>query len=438
VVELGASQPPDPREADAAHLPHPPGLRNLAWGLTWVCYATYYLGRKGFSVAKRTLHVQYGIGESALGAIDTAYLAAYALGQFVNGYLGDRYGARRVIGYGMLLSALACVAFGSASGALFFGVFFCVNGLAQSSGWPGTTRAMAEWTTESNRGTVMAFWATCYQVGSLVAGPLAAVLLVRYGWRFAFHVPALIIAGVGVLTLLFLPERRVGPHASAPPGAPGAKLALASESAFDVERRRAQRAVLKNPTLWSFGICYFFIKYIRYALLFWLPYYLSNSFGYRDDKAALVASGFEVGGIVGVIVIGRWSDKFRRWGRSGLSAAWLAVLALMLVAYVQVGSSDALVNTCLFALIGAFLYGPDSIVSGAAAQDAGGPYAAAMATGFVDGVGSIGAIIEGLTVPLISARWGWRALFPSLVVLAACAALALVPAARRARRAAAA
>ncbi|HEX7452422.1 MAG TPA: hypothetical protein VF294_09065, partial [Polyangiaceae bacterium] len=53
--------------------------RYSAWGLTWLAYASYYFGRKGFSVVKSTLRHTLGISERALGMIDTLYLAAYAL-----------------------------------------------------------------------------------------------------------------------------------------------------------------------------------------------------------------------------------------------------------------------------------------------------------------------------------------------------------------------
>ncbi len=86
---------------------------------------------------------------------------------------------------------------------------------------------------------------------------------------------------------------------------------------------------------------------------------------------------------------------------------------------------------CLGA-VGALLYGPDSLISGAAAQDAGGPHAAAMATGFVDGVGSFGAILEGVAVPAVSQRYGWHAVFWLFVAMAVLAALALIPSVKRA------
>jgi len=394
--------------------------RYAAWGLTWLAYASYYLGRKGFSVVKSTLRHSLGVSERALGLIDTFYLAAYALGLFCSGYVGDRVGARRLITFGLAVSALCCAAFGAMNAALWFGVLFFINGLAQSTGWPGTTGAMAEWTTPQNRGTVMAFWATCYQVGSIVASDFAAYLLRRNGWRAAFFAPAACMLGVALLIFLFL--KRGGPKR---PDATG-------PAELDAETRRvAQREALHSPVLWSFGASYFFIKYVRYALLFWLPYYLHGTLGHAVDRAAYVSNAFEAGGIAGVIAIGVLSDRVRSWSRAALSMLSLLGLALALLVCSALPQHDVWLTVAALALVGALLFGPDALLSGAAAQDVGGAAAAATATGLVNGVGSLGGMLEGLSLPAISAHFGWRAMFPLLAGLALCAALALLPAARR-------
>jgi len=395
--------------------------RYAAWGLTWVAYASYYLGRKGFSVVKSTLRHSLGVSESALGLIDTFYLAAYAGGLFFSGYVGDRIGARRLIVWGLGISALCCAAFGAMNAALWFGVAFFVNGLAQSTGWPGTTRAMAEWTTPRNRGTVMAFWCTCYQVGSIIASDFAAYLLHRNGWRAAFFGPAAGMLLVALLIFLFLKrgDQQQGP-------ATPAQAALDGES-----RKAAQRAAVHNPVLWAFGASYFFIKYIRYALLFWLPYYLHDTLGHAVDHAAYVSNAFEAGGIVGVIALGMLSDRVRRWSRATLSMLSLFGLGLALLLCAALPRHDLWLTVGALALVGALLFGPDALLSGAAAQDVGGAAAAATATGLVNGVGSVGGMLEGLTLPKISAHWGWQAMFPVLAGLALCSALALIPAARR-------
>lgn len=383
------------------------------WGVTWLAYATYYLGRKGFSSSKAELENAGLLSIAAMGVIDSLYLAAYSLGQFANGTLGDRIGARRLVGYGLLATGALCAVFGSVSSAVLFAVLWGLNGLAQASGWPGTTRAMAEWTTPANRGTVMGFWSTCYQVGPFLAGPLLGVLIARFGWRAAFHVPAIILLLVALLVLLLVTR---GPR----------PLPSATSQEEDEPElvRQAQRAVVRNPLLWCYGMSYFFIKFTRYALQLWLPFYLQKQVGYAVDVANTVASAFEGGGFLGVIAIGTLSDRL---GRVALSALSLVGLSLALLGATLFVGHTTWVNVIILALIGACLFAPDSILCGAAAQDAGGAHAVSMATGFVNGVGSIGALLVGLTLPAFAKSHGWHTLWPLLVGTGLLAALCLLP-----------
>src|SRR5882672_11190910 len=86
--------------------------QSLVFALTWIAYATYYLGRKGISVCKVDLQQRFALSNVTLGYIDTGYLAAYAVGQFLWGSIGDRLGPRRLVGFGMLCAAAACALFG--------------------------------------------------------------------------------------------------------------------------------------------------------------------------------------------------------------------------------------------------------------------------------------------------------------------------------------
>jgi len=118
--------------------------RTRVFALTWLSYAAYYLTRKNFSVAKKTIQDQEGVTKAQLTHIDTAYLAAYAGGQFLWGLVADRAGARRVLAAGMLCTAAASVAFGRFSTFAPFLVIFGLNGIFQATGWSPNVKAMGQ------------------------------------------------------------------------------------------------------------------------------------------------------------------------------------------------------------------------------------------------------------------------------------------------------
>jgi sugar phosphate permease len=112
---------------------------------------------------------------------------------------------------------------------------------------------------------------------------------------------------------------------------------------------------------------------------------------------------------------------------AALSMLSIALLVPVLAGHRALGDAGAAGEVLMLALAGALLVGPESLLSGVAAQEAGGPAAAASATGFVNGLGSFGAILQVLVVPPLAARFGWTALFPVLGALALGAMVALLP-----------
>lgn len=401
-----ARPPRGPARDPEAALPFP--LRARVFALTWIAYASYYLARKNFSVVKKRLEREYELTETQLGDIDTGYLVAYTAGQFLAGLAGDRVGARRLIGFGMLLSAAACAAFGAGASMAVFAIAFAVNGIFQATGWPGTVKAMAAWFGPRERGTVMGVWTTNYQAGGLVATAVATFLLAHVGWRAAFYGPAVWVAAVGLCVLLFLPVR-AGPVAAAAPSVPAVR----------------SRDILKMPVVWRIGIAYFGLKLIRYSILFWLPYYLTTVLGYTEESAGYMSISFEVGGIAGAVGVGLMSDRVFPGRRREVASTMIALLGVALVVYRQVGALGPGANFAAMAAVGFCLFGPDALISGAAAQDLGGKEAAATAAGAINGLGSLGAILQGRVTSGIAVTHGWDALFLVYAGVALAAAVIL-------------
>jgi sugar phosphate permease len=85
------------------------------------------------------------------------------------------------------------------------------------------------------------------------------------------------------------------------------------------------------------------------------------------------------------------------------------------------------INFLSMSLIGFCLFGPDTIICGAAAQDLGGKNNVAKAAGFINGVGSVGAIFQGVVTSNVSKLHnGWNKLFYLFVALALLSSIALL------------
>ncbi len=200
---------------------------------------------------------------------------------------------------------------------------------------------------------------------------------------------------------------------------------------MDREPTHSSFSVLRSPVLWSLGAAYFCLKLIRYSILFWLPYYLNVALGYTKAQAGYQSVSFEVGGIIGSIVVGFLSDRYFPGRRRSISAIMVAALAGALLLYTYLAPLSVVLNFAGMALVGFCLFGPDTIICGAAAQDLGGKHDVAKAAGFIDGVGSIGAVFQGVLTSTVSARWGWDRLFDVFVVAALVACVALMLGKRR-------
>ena len=64
-----------------------------------------------------------------------------------------------------------------------------------------------------------------------------------------------------------------------------------------------------------------------------------------------------------------------------------------------------------FFVVGVFLFGPDSLISATASIDFGTKQGAGTATGFVNGVGSIGGILGGTLTGRITGEGNWTPIF---------------------------
>ncbi|MDR8363444.1 MFS transporter [Pseudomonas sp. JL3] len=398
------------------------------FAITWLAYAAFYFTRKAFSVAKLGIaeDPDFTLDKMAMANLDAIYLAAYAIGQFTWGILADRFGPRVVVLGGLLISAVAALVMGSFATLPIFATCMLIQGLAQSTGWSGLCKNIGSFFPAEQRGRVLGLWSSCYAFGGLVASPFAgwwAYTLIGT-WHAAFISSA---AVVGLVAVLFFIFQRNKPEDVGLP-------AVEPEPALTAEEAHAQskisvleplREILRNRTVLVLGLAYFLLKPARYAILLWGPVIVFEQMPTVGKVgAAIIPTAFELAGLLGPILLGLASDKL--FGARRMPACVLSLLALTVSLALFMGAlhtGSVLLVVALLFVMGLTLYGPDSMISGAAAIDFGTAKAGGTAAGFVNGCGSVGAILGGL-LP------GYFDSVTVFIVFAGCAlfsALVLIP-----------
>jgi MFS transporter, OPA family, glycerol-3-phosphate transporter len=367
---------------------------------TYFAYAAFYLVRKVFPLCKTTLNNEYGIGYDALANIWTAYLVGYVVGQFLCSFIGRKWGPRILLLGGLGASMAINVAFGFANTYAEFLAFMLFNGLVQAAGWPGAVGGIAEWLRRTERGTFMGFWSTNYLVGNIVVKYLGGYLLKHftdkynghYGVRYAFLGCTLVAFGIWWLIYFWQRSKPedVGLDPIVDHEHPADRAVVSSTEEHVGFREYSQ--LLLNPIIPLMGVAYFSIKFLRYALDSWLPTFL-NLQGMDVRQAAYYSSIFDWAGLAGAIGAGIALDRIfhSRWELVCLVMGLGMVVGYMTV--LQYGTNPVVLAIC-FGLVGFMLYGPDTLLCGAGAVAVAGQRNAVAVAGLVNGIGSIGPVLQ--------------------------------------------
>jgi OPA family sugar phosphate sensor protein UhpC-like MFS transporter len=402
------------------------------FGLLWTSYAAYYLCRVNFAVAQPAILREFTDWTSTqVGWIPSVYAAAYAIGQFVNGQLAERWGARKMMTVAMIIAAGTNALFSQTSSFPVMLVLWGLNGYAQSAGWSLVVKTLTNWTTVQRRGTMVGLISTCYQVGNVVSWLLAGQLCDSLDWRAAFWVPSLIMLPIAVGFAVFLrndptdvgfpPVREdLAPAPTGQPGGPAQPVARLSPA-------EVLKFTLTNRILWILGLGYFCMNSVRYAFMNWAVQYMADFHGRTIKGSAFMAVALPLIGSVGAVSAGWASDRLFGKRRAPVCALMLFALAAVCVGFVYIPQGEWILATVMLGLAGFMVYGPDMLMSGAATADVH-PAAAAAATGMTMCLGATGSIFSGAGVGWLKDRMAgeWTLVFLVLAGLAVVSALLMV------------
>jgi OPA family sugar phosphate sensor protein UhpC-like MFS transporter len=420
--------------------------RLKTFGITWLVYASYYLTRQSFSVAKVALadDPKVALSRDVWGIVDSTFLAVYSLGQFIMGPLVDRFGARLVLLAGMSLSVLTAICNGYARTATAFLVFAVLQGIAQSTGWTASNKAMSAWFSLRERGRVLGWWCTHYTAGAAFASPFAGFMMDKFGhmtmaggvekvvpfWPAAFWGPAAVLALVTVI--MFLVLRNKPEDVGLPPIE---KYHGEPETLLDDEERgqvapegswKLIGEVLSSPSIWLIAIAYFPVKLSRYSMYFWGPSFVNETLGTSAFSSTMTSACMPIGGLVGVVLAGYFSDRvFQNRRAPVIVLSLLAAASVMLIGQLHI--ENIWFMRAFFFFFGVFLYGPDSLISATAAVDYGTKRGAGAAVGFVNGIGSLGAVLGGYLPGVVTTSTDWTVFFRISLIGLVLSAIIMIP-----------
>lgn len=441
--------------------------------LTFLIYTCYHMSRKPISVVKSRLHqncseiiqppnathspndttwcswppFDQDNYKELLGAVDNAFLVAYAIGMFISGIFGERLPLRYYLSAGMLLSGLFTSLFGlgyfwNIHVLWYFVLIQICNGLVQTTGWPSVVTCVGNWFGKGRRGLIMGIWNSHTSMGNIL-GSLIAGVWVSEQWGLSFVVPGVITAAMGIITFLFLIEYPEDVDCTTPqhhgepeekqdsPEDPGNNPYCHRESSLEAattgcsKEPSAQPAAisfwgaLMIPGVIEFSLCLLFAKLVSYTFLYWLPLYIFNVAHFSAKEAGDLSTLFDVGGITGGILAGLISDY--TGGRATTCCVMLILAAPMLFLYNHFGQSGIASSIVMLIVCGALVNGPYALITTAVSADLGthqslkgNSKALSTVTAIIDGTGSIGAALGPLLAGLISPT-GWNNVFYMLI-----------------------
>jgi ACS family hexuronate transporter-like MFS transporter len=229
-------------------------------GLAFLATVINYLDRQTLSVAAPVLIEQFHMSNVAYSRVLFGFLLAYTIMNAVSGPMIDRLGTRTGYAVCMAWWSASSVLHALAKGPLSLGIFRFLLGMGEAGNWPAAIKVVAEWFPEKERALASGLFNSGSSVGAILAPPLVAFIIFRFGWPSAFLVTGL--AGFVWLALWWGLYRN-----------PSASLA---EEGDDLPVPSAW-SLFRTRFVWSFTLSKIFLDPVWYFYIFWFPEYLKTA-----------------------------------------------------------------------------------------------------------------------------------------------------------------
>ena len=164
-------------------------FRRMQWLAVAMCtfaIALNYIDRSTLAIGNLKIREEFGITATGIGALQSAWSISFALAQIPVGFMVDRVGPRRLLGWALVLWSVAQAAGGVMSSYMGFLWSRVTLGVFESPAFPSSVRTVANWFAIRDRGRPTGVYTVGADLGRLIGTPLLTALLLAFGWRTMF------------------------------------------------------------------------------------------------------------------------------------------------------------------------------------------------------------------------------------------------------------
>jgi AAHS family 4-hydroxybenzoate transporter-like MFS transporter len=390
-------------------------------------YDSAVIGMTGTSIA-----TSLNLDIKQFGPVFAAAQFGFMIGGFLGGPIADRRGRKRTLVVATLLFGVGAVVTVLATGLLDLIAYRFVTGLGLGAAATCFVSLCSEYAPRRARGLIVASLWALVPTGTIVAGVFASIVLPRQGWTMMYFIGGAIPLVSALLIALIVPEsvkflanrernlarvRSILARLSA-----GAEVPAELSAALDPKTAGRPLAYLSGrdtvSTTLGLWVSFFCVWLILVTILAWISPLLQQE-GLSTAQASLVIASNSVGGVIGIIAVGRLIDLYDKY-RVNIVMLLAGAVAATAFAFVHATFATA-VSFCF--VMGLTVGGASGGLTALAAI----AYPVAIRStgvGWAMGMARFGAAMGPLLGGAIISHNGGRE--QVFLVLAACAAIAAI------------
>jgi ACS family hexuronate transporter-like MFS transporter len=265
-------------------------VKNLRW---WVLVlfllgvTVNYITRNSLGILAPELKTSLGITTEQYSWIVGAFQLAYTIFQPICGWLIDVIGLKLGFMVCAILWAIACIAHAGAGSWLHIALLRFGMGASEAAATPANAKTIGEWFPKSER-PVAAGWAGVgFSIGAMLAPPIIYFAHASFGWQGAFMFTGFLALVWVVLWWTFYHNPEQHPNLSKE------ELAYIQQDneppAVKLPFFKALSNISKNKRFYGIAIPAFMAEPAWAVMSFWVPLYLSKTYGMDLKQIALFA-----------------------------------------------------------------------------------------------------------------------------------------------------